>query len=162
MPRGRSLRLWNSCGRAEPQDATLEGARNPDQRIQEDSLNVADWTVSLSIGLFQSSSLLLLRRHPLVDLRRLRHLALRLSNLHSRYMVWIALIYAGAGTFLSSVVGRQLVDQNNRRAAFEAEFRKALVEANTARGTDTVTRQSVFATTGISTASSPTCSPRRG
>ncbi len=61
-------------------------------------------------------------------------------------MVWIALIYAGAGTFLSAVVGRQLVDQNNRRAAFEAEFRKALVEANTARGTDTVTRQSVYAT----------------
>lgn len=141
------LRLWNSCGRAVPQDATLEGARNPDQRIQEDSLNVADWTVSLSIGLFQSSILLLSFVGILWSISGA--FALTLFGYHISipgYMVWIALIYAGAGTFLSAVVGRQLVDQNNRRAAFEAEFRKALVEANTARGTDTVTRGSVYAT----------------
>jgi putative ATP-binding cassette transporter len=53
------LRLWNTCGRKIPREATYEGAKNPDQRIQEDSLNVADWTVSLSIGLFQSTILLL-------------------------------------------------------------------------------------------------------
>ena len=141
------LRLWNSCGRAVPADATLEGAKNPDQRIQEDSLNVADWTISLSIGLFQSTILLFSFVGILWSISGA--FSLSLFGLHIAipgYMVWIALAYAGAGTFLSAIVGRQLVDQNNQRAAFEAEFRKALVEANTARSTGTVTRASIYAT----------------
>ncbi len=157
------LRLWNSCGRAVPQDATLEGARKPGPAYPGRFAQCRRLDrVALHRPLPVLNTIAQLCRHPLVYFRRLRRHDLRPHHFHSGYMVWIALIYAGAGTFLSSVVGRQLVDQNNRRAAFEAEFRKALVEANTARGTDTVTRQSVFATAGISTASSPMCSPPRG
>jgi putative ATP-binding cassette transporter len=47
---------------------------------------------------------------------------------------------------MSAVVGRNLVDQNNRRAAFEAEFRKALVDASHVRATDNANLHSVYVT----------------
>lgn len=141
------MRHWNACGQAIPPDATFDGARNPDQRIQEDSYNVADWTTSLAIGLFQSTLLLISFIGILWSISG--SFAFQLAG-HSitipGYMVWIDLIYAGAGTFLSMVIGRKLVDQNNRRAAFEAEFRKALVQASDARASGTVDRHAVFAT----------------
>jgi len=46
------------------------------------------------------------------------------------YMVWCALIYAGAASFLSWRVGRPLINLNAERYAQEAEFRLALVRAN--------------------------------
>lgn len=141
------LRQWNACGRAIPADATFEGAQNPDQRIQEDSLNLADWTTSLTIGLFQSTILLVSFIGILWTISGT--FALHVGG-HviavPGYMVWIALIYASAGTFLSAIIGRNLVDQNNRRAAYEAQFRKALVEASRARATNPVTHHSVYAT----------------
>jgi putative ATP-binding cassette transporter len=43
------------------------------------------------------------------------------------YMVWIALIYAILGTWLTHLVGRQLVPLNFRKQRVEADFRFALV-----------------------------------
>ena len=43
------------------------------------------------------------------------------------YMVWIALIYAILGTWLTHLVGRQLVPLNYRKQQVEADFRFALV-----------------------------------
>jgi putative ATP-binding cassette transporter len=141
------LRLWNTCGRKIPHDATYEGAKNPDQRIQEDSLNVADWTVSLSIGLFQSTILLLSFVGILWSVSGTFTLTIGANTLPiPGYMVWIALFYAAAGTLMSAVVGRNLVDQNNRRASFEAEFRKALVDASHVRATETANLHSVYVT----------------
>lgn len=141
------LRRWNATGQTIPADATFEGARNPDQRIQEDSLNVADWTTSLAIGLFQSTILLLSFVGILWSISG--SFSLHLAG-HSivipGYMVWIAIFYATAGTFLSALIGRNLVDQNNRRAAYEAEFRKALVEAANASAAGKIDRQAIFAT----------------
>jgi hypothetical protein len=46
------------------------------------------------------------------------------------YMVWCALIYAGAASFMSWRVGRPLINLNAERYAREAEFRFALVRVN--------------------------------
>ena len=45
-------------------------------------------------------------------------------------MVWCALAYAGAASFLSWWVGRPLISLNAERYAREADFRFALVRAN--------------------------------
>jgi putative ATP-binding cassette transporter len=46
------------------------------------------------------------------------------------YMVWAAIIYAGAGSLLSYWVGRNLVGRNEERYAREADLRFALVRVN--------------------------------
>lgn len=43
------------------------------------------------------------------------------------YMVWVALLYAGIGTVLTHLVGRQLVPLNFAKQRVEADFRFALV-----------------------------------
>ncbi len=43
------------------------------------------------------------------------------------YMVWVALIYAAIGTWLTHLVGRKLVPLNFRKQRVEADFRYALV-----------------------------------
>ena len=46
------------------------------------------------------------------------------------YMVWCALLYAGAGSWMSWRVGRPLIDLNADRYAREADLRFALVRVN--------------------------------
>ena len=43
------------------------------------------------------------------------------------YLVWVALLYAGAGTWLTIKIGRPLVPLNFRQQRFEADFRFSLV-----------------------------------
>jgi vitamin B12/bleomycin/antimicrobial peptide transport system ATP-binding/permease protein len=42
-------------------------------------------------------------------------------------LVWVALLYAGAGTWLTIKIGRPLVPLNFRQQWFEADFRFSLV-----------------------------------
>jgi vitamin B12/bleomycin/antimicrobial peptide transport system ATP-binding/permease protein len=108
-----------------------EIGQNPDQRIHEDVRHLTELTTDLGIGLLQSTLLLLSFVGVLWVLSSTMFLSIGgPSIVIPGYMVWCALIYAGAGSLLSWRVGRPLVHLNAERYAREAEFRFALVRLN--------------------------------
>jgi vitamin B12/bleomycin/antimicrobial peptide transport system ATP-binding/permease protein len=100
------------------------GTDNPDQRIAEDLKMFVDYTLSLSLGLLSAAVTLVSFVVILWSLSG----ALELWGVSvPGYMVWIALIYAVAGTWLTHLIGRPLVGLNFNQQRFEADFRFALV-----------------------------------
>jgi putative ATP-binding cassette transporter len=104
---------------------------NPDQRIHEDARHLADLCADLGVGLFQSTLLVGAFIAVLWELSENFGLVWD----HHRvpipgYMVWCALLYAFAGSFLSWRVGKALISLNVDRYAREAEFRFSLVYLN--------------------------------
>jgi putative ATP-binding cassette transporter len=104
---------------------------NPDQRMHEDARHLAELSADLSIGLLQSSVLLLTFVSVLWALSS--GFVLNLGGRHLAipgYMVWAALFYAGTGSLLSYWVGGSLIDKNAQRYAREADLRYSLVRVN--------------------------------
>jgi putative ATP-binding cassette transporter len=100
------------------------GTDNPDQRIAEDLRELSDGalTYGLSlmanvVSLFSFVGILWGLSGPFVVL------GLSIPG----YMVWVALIYAVIGTWLTHLVGRPLFQLNFRQQRVEADFRYALV-----------------------------------
>ena len=104
---------------------------NPDQRLQADAQHLTDLSTELGIGLLQSTLLLLLFVGVLWGLSRGEFLPLGSRDFSPPgYLVWCALLYAGAASYLSWRVGRPLINLNAEHYAREAEFRFALVRIN--------------------------------
>ncbi len=104
---------------------------NPDQRLQADAQHLTELSTTLGIGLLQSSLLLLSFIGVLWVLSRGTFLPLGSYKFAPPgYLVWCALLYAGAGSFLSWLVGRPLISLNAEHYAREADFRFALVRVN--------------------------------
>jgi vitamin B12/bleomycin/antimicrobial peptide transport system ATP-binding/permease protein len=104
---------------------------NPDQRLQADAQHLTDLSTDLGIGLLQSSLLLLLFVGVLWGLSRGQFLPFGSRDFAPPgYLVWCALFYAGAASYLSWRVGRPLINLNAEHYAREAEFRFALVRIN--------------------------------
>ncbi len=104
---------------------------NPDQRLQADAQHLTDLSTDLGIGLLQSSLLLATFAGVLWGLSRGEFLPFAGRDLSPPgYLVWCALFYAGAASYLSWRVGRPLIDLNADHYAREAEFRSALVRVN--------------------------------
>jgi putative ATP-binding cassette transporter len=104
---------------------------NPDQRLHEDTRNLAETTTSLAIGLVQSTILLVSFIGILWQLSagfvfRFHGIAFAIPG----YMVWAAILYAASASVLSQLVGRRLVRLNADRYSREAELRFALMHAN--------------------------------
>jgi vitamin B12/bleomycin/antimicrobial peptide transport system ATP-binding/permease protein len=100
------------------------GTDNPDQRIAEDLRLFVDSTLSLSLGLLSA----------VVTLVTFVTLLWNLSGplevggfVIPGYMVWVALIYAVVGTWLTHVIGRPLVALDFNQQRYEADFRFSLV-----------------------------------
>jgi putative ATP-binding cassette transporter len=104
---------------------------NPDQRLQADAQHLTDLSTDLGIGLLQSSLLLLSFIGVLWALSRGTFLPIG-GHMFAPpgYLVWCALLYAGAASFLSWRVGRPLINLNAEHYAREADFRFALVRVN--------------------------------
>jgi putative ATP-binding cassette transporter len=105
----------------EPDDV---GTDNPDQRIAEDLRDFVDSTLSLGLSLLSN----------VVSLFSFLGILWSLSGAISvfgfdipGYMVWVAIVYAGLGTWLTHLVGRPLAVLNFRQQRVEADFRYALV-----------------------------------
>ncbi|WP_395665543.1 ABC transporter ATP-binding protein/permease [Methylocella sp.] len=104
---------------------------NPDQRIHEDARHLTELTTDLGIGLLQASLLLACFIGVLWSLSAGVALSLFGEKLSiPGYMVWAALIYAGAASWMSWRVGRPLISVNAERYAREADLRFALVRAS--------------------------------
>ena len=88
---------------------------NPDQRLQADAQHLTDLSTELGIGLLQSSLLLLTFVGVLWGLSRGEFLPLAGRDISPPgYLVWCALFYAGAASYVSWRVGRP-ADQSQCR-----------------------------------------------
>ncbi|WP_181164505.1 ABC transporter ATP-binding protein/permease [Amaricoccus solimangrovi] len=122
---------WMTRKRAARISRAGEIGANPDQRIQADTQNLTELTTDLSIGLIQSSILLLSFIGVLWILSEGVVIPLGGHDIAiPGYMVWAALIYALSGSLVSWRVGRPLVRLGQDRYAREAEFRFALVQGS--------------------------------
>lgn len=100
------------------------GTDNPDQRIAEDLRSFVGDTLSLGLDLLSNIVSLISFVGILWSLSGSIHL---LGVTIGGYMVWVALIYAIIGTWLTHLVGRPLATLSFRQQRFEADFRFSLV-----------------------------------
>jgi len=104
---------------------------NPDQRLQADAQHLTDLSTDLGIGLLQSTLLLLSFIGVLWGLSQGMFLPIAGRNFAPPgYMVWCALLYAGAASYFSWRVGRPLIALNAEHYAREAELRFGLVRVS--------------------------------
>ena len=107
---------------------TDRGTDNPDQRIAQDLALFVDNTLSLALGLLSAVVTLASFVTILWTLSGTLEFALAGSPVSiPGYMVWVAVLYAIAGTWLTHVVGRPLIALNFNQQRFEANFRFSLV-----------------------------------
>jgi len=107
---------------------TDQGTDNPDQRIAEDLAKFCDRTLNLSLGFL--SAVVTLASFISILWTLSGTLSFTLSGARidiPGYMVWVALVYALAGTLLIHFVGRPLIALNFNQQKFEANFRFFLV-----------------------------------
>jgi putative ATP-binding cassette transporter len=108
---------------------TDKGTDNPDQRIAEDLNLFCMQGLSLLLGLF--SATLSFVSFVVVLWTISGDLPLTLGSWGTvvipSYLVWIALLYAGIGTWLTVRIGRPLVGLNYHQQRYEADFRFSLM-----------------------------------
>ena len=125
------LNEWLSPRRAFRLSNSGAMGANPDQRLQADAQHLTDLTTELGIGLLQSTLLLLLFIGVLWGLSRGMFLPFAGHKFAPPgYMVWCALLYAGAASYLSWRVGRPLIALDADHYAREAELRFGLVRVS--------------------------------
>lgn len=101
-----------------------DGTDNPDQRISEDIANFVTSTLSLALDLMNNVVTL---ASFLGILWALSGSITLLGITIPGYMVWVALIYAVVGTWVTHLVGRPLVRLTFNQQRVEADFRFALM-----------------------------------
>lgn len=107
---------------------TSNDTDNPDQRIAEDLNRFCENTVRLSLGLLSSVVTLVTFITILWGLSGSIDIPFNGSKVTiPGYMVWVALIYAVGGTYLSHVIGRALISLNFNQQKYEANFRFSLI-----------------------------------
>ncbi|HVJ43626.1 MAG TPA: ABC transporter ATP-binding protein/permease [Dongiaceae bacterium] len=100
------------------------GTDNPEQRIEQDISAFTSSTVSLVMGLLNSVVTLFSFTFILWSVSG--PLAFTLGGYNiviPGYMLWVAVLYAGAGTYLAYRIGRPLVGINFMQERFNASFR---------------------------------------
>lgn len=102
------------------------GTDNPDQRIAEDFRGFVDDTLGLFFGLLTSTVSFAAFVGILWGLSGPVTLA---GVTVPGYMVWVAIVYAIAGSYAAHRIGRPLIDLNFQQQRREADFRFALVRA---------------------------------
>jgi vitamin B12/bleomycin/antimicrobial peptide transport system ATP-binding/permease protein len=100
------------------------GTDNPDQRIAEDLRIFVEYTSDLTLGLLSAVVTL---GSFVVILWTLSGPAQLWGMSIPGYLVWIALVYAIAGTLLTHFIGRRLIPLEFNRQRVEADFRFGLV-----------------------------------
>jgi vitamin B12/bleomycin/antimicrobial peptide transport system ATP-binding/permease protein len=100
------------------------GTDNPDQRIAEDLRFFVEYTSELALGLLSAVVTLV---SFVVILWALSGPLELFGMTIPGYLVWIALVYAIAGTFLTHFIGRRLIGLDFNQQRVEADFRFSLV-----------------------------------
>src|SRR5665213_3138567 len=122
---------WLKPGRAMRLAYAGEIGVNPDQRIQQDVDHLTELAAELGVGLFQALLLLVAFLGVLWRLSGAITIPIGGHDLTiPGYMVWCAILFAVAGSWLAWRVGAPLVGLNARRFQRESGFRFALVQVN--------------------------------
>src|SRR5215469_1287289 len=100
------------------------GADNPDQRIQEDIGTFTGQTLILGLGLMDSAVTFVSFAAILWGLSGTLEIA---GLVIPGYMLWAAILYAIAGTWLTNHIGKPLIALNYQQQKFEANLRFSLV-----------------------------------
>jgi putative ATP-binding cassette transporter len=100
------------------------GVDNPDQRIAEDLNLFVTNTLSLGLGLLSSVVTLVSFIAILWGLSGSIEIA---GVTIPGYMVWVAILYAGLGSWLTHVIGKPLIGLSFNQQRFEADYRFSLV-----------------------------------
>src|SRR6185437_9061386 len=104
---------------------------NPDQRMHEDARKLCELSADLGTGLLQAGILFGTFAGVLWVLSA--DFSFRFGDRDYAipgFMVWAAIVYAGAGSLLSYWVGKSLINRNAERYAREADLRFSLVRIN--------------------------------
>lgn len=104
---------------------TGDVADNPDQRIAEDLDLFAERAIAIGIGFLGSIATLV--SFVAILWRLSAEAQTPVLGLVPGYLVWAALFYSIAGTWLAHLIGRPLVRLNFNQQRFEADFRYHLV-----------------------------------
>jgi putative ATP-binding cassette transporter len=124
----RYLRAWLSDGAYYRMQLQASETDNPDQRIAEDVQLLASHTLGLFTGGLRATVTLVTFVAILWGLSGslivpVGEYSIRLPG----YMVWVAVLYAILGTWVTDWLGRPLVRLNFDRQRYEADFRFSLV-----------------------------------
>jgi vitamin B12/bleomycin/antimicrobial peptide transport system ATP-binding/permease protein len=124
----RYLEDWTAGRNYYRMQLTDRGTDNPDQRIAEDLRLFVEQTLNLTLGLLSAVVTLVSFVTILWTLSGTLQFTLAGTavSIHG-YMVWVALLYAIVGTWLTHLIGRPLVGLNFNQQKFEANFRFSLV-----------------------------------
>jgi putative ATP-binding cassette transporter len=108
------------------------GADNPDQRISEDVNRFINGGDTGGYGIYTFSILLISTLSSLVSFSILlwdlsANFTLPYTTIaFPGFLFWVALIYAGIGTWITHLIGRSLVELSFARQRYEANFRFSL------------------------------------
>jgi len=122
---GLYVREWLGDGTHYRMQLVSREADNPDQRIADDLRNYVDQTYTLSIGLMNQSATLVSFIAILWALSRdftLPGTDIPVPGL----LVWVAILYALMGTWLTHVIGRPLIGLYFQQERVEADYRFSL------------------------------------
>jgi putative ATP-binding cassette transporter len=123
----RYLGAWLTDGAYYRMQLTSGETDNPDQRISDDLRLFVTGALSLSIGGMRAVVTLVSFLGILWGLSGSITLPIGAGVTLPGYMVWAALAYAIAGTWLTNLIGRPLVRLNFNQQRYEADFRFSLV-----------------------------------
>jgi putative ATP-binding cassette transporter len=124
----RYLRAWLIDGAYYRMQLAGGEADNPDQRIADDLRLFVSDTLALGIGGLRAVVTLVSFVAILWGLSGALTLPLGGSSIAiPGYLVWVALVYAIVGTWLTNRIGRPLVRLNFDQQRYEADFRFGLV-----------------------------------
>jgi putative ATP-binding cassette transporter len=100
------------------------GIDNPDQRISQDLADFTSNTLSLGLDLMSNIVTLL----SFVTVLYVISGSIKIFGLTiPGYMLWLAIIYSVAGTWLTHIIGKKLIRLNFNQQRVEADFRYALI-----------------------------------
>ena len=121
---GRFLENWMKDQAHYRMQLLDRGTDNPDQRIADDLRLFVELTLSLALGLMSAVVTLVTFIAILWSLSgAMEFFGVSIPG----YMVWVALVYATLGTWLTHVIGRKLIGLDFNQQRYEADFRFALV-----------------------------------
>nr|CAX83967.1 ABC transporter-like, transmembrane protein [uncultured bacterium] len=121
------VRSWLARGRHFQVTHLAGDHDNPDGRIAEDIRITTEYVIDLAHSLLYCSMLLISFTQILWTLSGAPEVTvLGLTFAVPGYLVYIALLYAAAGTTVAILLGRPLVRAVNRRQSYEADFRFGL------------------------------------
>jgi vitamin B12/bleomycin/antimicrobial peptide transport system ATP-binding/permease protein len=124
----RYLRAWLSDGAYYRMQLQASETDNPDQRIAEDVQLLASHTLGLFTGGLRAIVTLVTFVAILWGLSGSLVVPVGDFMIHlPGYMVWVAVLYAILGTWVTDWLGRPLVRLNFDRQRYEADFRFSLV-----------------------------------